>query len=109
VSGQGFAVDPDQLTGTGSAVDSCAQQLSTALQGLQTTITSQNPWGADDPGTVFGMAYTMVLKTAMDVYASHVEQLGGAAQRLAQWAQSVQSVDEGQAGRFDQMAKFQQV
>lgn len=97
----GFRVDPEQLAGAASGVGQCAQSLGMSLQGLQGTVGSANPWGADEPGTVFGMVYTEVLGHALEVYASHVDLLAGAAEGLATWAGTVAEVDAEQAAVFD--------
>jgi hypothetical protein len=99
----GFRVDPEQLAGAATGVGQCAQSLGTSLQGLQATVTSANPWGADEPGTAFGMVYTEVLGHALEVYASHVDLLMGAADGLLTWAGTVAEVEASQAAAFDVM------
>ena len=97
----GFRVDLQQLAGAATGVGQCAQSLGTSLQGLQATVTSASPWGADEPGTVFGMVYTEVLGYALEVFASHVDLLRGAADGLLTWAGTVAEVDASQAVAFD--------
>jgi hypothetical protein len=104
MSGDGFRVDPQLLGQAASVLDGCGRELASALQGLQAMVTADNPWGADEPGTVFGAAYAAVLGHALGVYASHVEQLGQAAGSLSTWAGTVVEVDSGQAEAFDALA-----
>jgi hypothetical protein len=94
-------VDPADLESVGRAIGRCADDLMTGLQQLERTVTSNSPWGADEPGSLFGMAYTEVLGHAMDVYGSHVQQLADAAQRLSAWATTTAQVDAGNAQVFD--------
>jgi hypothetical protein len=93
-------VDPEALVGAAQAIDQCAVDLVNNLTELQGTVTTNNPWGADGPGTLFGAAYVEVLGHALDVYGSHVQQLGEAAQGLAGWAESVAQTDQGAADGF---------
>ncbi len=93
-------VDPEQLADVAASIGRCAEDLGTSLDSLQSTVTTDNPWGADGPGTLFGLAYVEVLNHAMDVYGSHVEQLMEAAQGLAAWATSVGHVDQHHAGEM---------
>jgi hypothetical protein len=93
-------VDPDELVDAAQQVGQCAVDLSNSLTELQATMTSNNPWGGDEPGTLFGLAYIEILGHAMQVYGSHVEQLGEAAQGLADWAMSTAQTDQGIADRF---------
>jgi hypothetical protein len=97
VTGAGFRIDPQVLASSGTSVGQCATDLAGAVQRLQATVTSSNPWGGDEPGTVFGMAYTAVLGHALEVYASHVEQLGFAAEGLSTWANTITEADSAVA------------
>lgn len=104
MSGSGFRIDPQTLESAGAVVGDCSTQLASALQGLQATVTSGNPWGGDGPGTLFGAAYTEVLSHALGVYGSHVEQLAVAADSLAMWAAAVMSVDADTQAAIDSIA-----
>lgn len=104
MSGAGFRIDPQALAGAGGSVASCAQELGQALQGLQASITSGNPWGADEPGSLFGAAYAEVLGHALEVYASHVQQLADAAEGLATWAGTVAETDQALSARISAIA-----
>ena len=81
------------LVESAAAIGQCATDLGQGLQALSATLTSENPWGADEPGSLFGMAYLEVLGHALGVYGSHVDQLTEAAQGLAAWAASSVEAD----------------
>lgn len=89
----GFRADPDVLAAAAQSVDRSVQSLASSLQGLQATVTSQNPWGADEPGTIFGMAYSVVLNHALETISSHVEMLADARDGLGVWANTLVEVD----------------
>jgi hypothetical protein len=93
-------IDPDQLANAGTAIGQCTEQLGTSLDSLQATVTTDNPWGSDEPGSIFGMAYVEVLGRALQVYGSHVQQLGMAAQGLYDWADSITQTEDGNARQF---------
>ncbi|PWR13752.1 hypothetical protein DKT69_19385 [Micromonospora sicca] len=86
--------EPEVLAGAAQQIAGVAVELETGLGALEATVTTQNPWGADEPGTVFGAAYTEVLSHALETYGSHVQLLITAAEGLADWAQQVVEVDQ---------------
>jgi hypothetical protein len=77
--------DFDSIAGGATAVGISAENLGQDLRALETTVTAGNPWGSDEAGSVFGMAYTAVLGHAVEVLGSHVELLGGGAEKLGVW------------------------
>jgi hypothetical protein len=97
---QPTSVDPAELIDAAQAIGQCAEELGNRLNALSATLTSENPWGADEPGTLFGMAYMEVLGHALEVYGSHVDQLFGAAQGLAIWASTAVEADQGNAAQL---------
>ncbi|NBE80765.1 hypothetical protein [Micromonospora rubida] len=86
-------VEPDLLATAGQLIGDAAGQLDNGLAELQATVTTDNPWGADEPGTLFGAAYTGVLSHALEVYGSHVGLLAYAGQNLDAWAREVAETD----------------
>ncbi len=91
---QPMHTEPEVLAGAAQAVAGVAVELDDGLTDLTATVTTDNPWGADEPGTVFGAAYTEVLSHALETYGTHVQQLLTAAENLAGWAQQVVEADE---------------
>ncbi|MCW3841695.1 hypothetical protein ONA70_16465 [Micromonospora yasonensis] len=90
---QPMHTEPEVLAGAAQAIAGVAVELETGLGALEATVTSENPWGADEPGSVFGAAYTEVLSHALETYGSHVQLLISAAEGLADWAQQVVETD----------------
>ncbi len=90
-------IDPEQVAGAAQTIGGCADDLGASLDALQSTVTSGNPWGGDEPGTLFGAAYVEILDYAMQVYGSHVDLLAEAAQGLDGWAPSTAQTDQGNA------------
>lgn len=87
--------DVDALADAERTLSGCATELSESVAGLEKTVTTDNPWGADGPGTIFGMAYTEVLNHAVDAYGSHVEQLFYAVDGLNQWGGTSADTEHG--------------
>ena len=80
---QPMQTEPEVLAGAAQSIAGAAVELDDGLTSLTATVTSDNPWGADEPGTVFGAVYAQVLTHALDTYGSHVQQLLTAAENLA--------------------------
>ena len=72
---QPMQTEPEVLAGAAQSIAGAAVELDDGLTSLTATVTSDNPWGADEPGTVFGAVYAQVLTHALDTYGSHVQQL----------------------------------
>jgi hypothetical protein len=83
----------------------CTDSLVNSLQSLQATVTTENPWGKDEPGSLFGMAYVEVLNHALHVFASHIEQIVTAADGLASWADSLHGAEQGNTDMFNRARK----
>ena len=92
-------VEPDVLIESARGVDTASAEVGRLVSGLCTSVTTGNPWGDDDPGTIFGTAYLALLGHALEVYESHVGGLGFARDGLITWAESVTSADE--AGAYE--------
>lgn len=91
---QPMHTEPEVLAGAAQSIAGVAVELESGLGALEATVTSENPWGADEPGSVFGAAYTEVLSQALEAYGSHVQLLLTAAEGLADWAQQVVETDQ---------------
>ena len=66
----GIHIDPDVLRTAGAQLDAAAGDFGSQLGQLQSTVTSDNPWGADEAGSAFGLLYTAVLGHAVEAMAS---------------------------------------
>jgi hypothetical protein len=62
----------------------------TSLEGV---VGGSSPWGADEAGGVFAIAYRAVVDTALDAMNSYTEQVGFAAATLVMQARSVAAAD----------------
>jgi uncharacterized protein YukE len=93
-------VEPDLVATAAEQIGGAAQQLADGLAALEATVTRDNPWGADEPGSLFGAAYTVVLSHALEVYGSHVDLLTTAGQNLGAWAREVAETDRNAAELF---------
>jgi hypothetical protein len=73
------------LSDAAVAIGHCAEDVGTGLDDLTKTVTTENPWGADGPGSVFGLAYTEVVNHAIETLSSHTGQLFDTASNLVTW------------------------
>ncbi|WP_412542219.1 hypothetical protein R8Z50_06765 [Longispora sp. K20-0274] len=83
----------DSLADSAGRLGDAAQTMEDGLVKLQATVTTESPWGADEAGTVFGMAYQMVLGHAMETYGSRCGQLVEAGSGLAEMAAEAKATD----------------
>src|SRR6266496_3119279 len=97
-------VDPDLLASAAMSVGRCAESFGSRLDALEATVSTGNPWGKDEQGSIFGAVYAEVLGHAMDVYGSHIGQLVQAAEVLAGWAQQVWQTEQQNTLEIDQAA-----
>jgi hypothetical protein len=101
---QPMQIDPNQVGSAANDIAASAQDLGTALTQLQTTVTTKNPWGSDEPGSLFGMAYVEVLGHALQVLGSHADLMMGAATGLADMANSVAQTDQAGAAHMNSIS-----
>jgi len=91
----GISATPEVITQSAQGVGTSAQDLGGQLGQLQSTVTTDNPWGSDEPGSVFGMLYAAVLGHALESMGSHLEKLVQGAQGLTAWAQQMAQTEQG--------------
>ncbi|MFI7221433.1 WXG100 family type VII secretion target [Micromonospora maritima] len=97
----GIEVDVVTLRAAARTIRGGGERLTGEVQRLQGTVSgSGNPWGGDEAGTVFGMAYTEVLQHALDAYASMADQLMDVAERLDTVATDHERTDMDNAALF---------
>lgn len=97
----GISTDPDVLTGAAQGIGAAAEDLANRLQALSSTVTTEDPWGGDEPGTVFGTLYVAVLGHAMQAMATHLDRLAYATSGLAGWAEQLAGTEQAVTGRLD--------
>jgi hypothetical protein len=87
-------LDPVNVAAAGSALAGVAQRMADDVAVLETTVTGAgNPWGDDDSGSVFALAYQAVLGHALQALGSYVQQMGEAAVDLHRHARAIASAD----------------
>ncbi|MFC4067107.1 hypothetical protein [Actinoplanes subglobosus] len=88
-------VDPQTVAAAGSALAGIAQRMADDLATLETTVTGPaTPWGEDENGSVFALAYRSVLGHALSALGSHVQQIGEAAVGLHAQARAIAATDD---------------
>jgi nicotinamide mononucleotide (NMN) deamidase PncC len=87
--------DPQALAAAGSALAGIAQRMADDVAALETTVAGPaGPWGDDENGSVFALAYQAVLGHALQALGSHVQQIGEAAIALHTQARAIAAVDD---------------
>jgi hypothetical protein len=100
----GIEVDVAGLRAGAALIRTAGATLTGEVEQLRGTVEGAgSPWGADEAGTLFGMAYTEVLTHALDVYASMAEQLTEVADKLAGNADRYDLVESDSRGLFDRL------
>jgi hypothetical protein len=100
----GIQVDPVALSQAGQGVGSAAQDFAGGLADLQSTVTTENPWGGDEAGSIFGSLYVAVLGHALDSMSSHLDTLVQGAQGLAGWARLMDETETAIASSLTSFA-----
>lgn len=101
----GFRVEPEQLAEAAQGLQTVGESLYSALTDVTATLTTNSPWGADDAGTVFGMAYTALLSHALESMQSHVEKVFVSAEGVMAMAQTYDEAEQGAKQTFDSMTQ----
>jgi hypothetical protein len=99
----GFTVEPDRLAAAAQGLQGVGESLYSAITDVATTLTSASPWGGDDAGTVFGMAYGALLGHALEAMQSHVEKVFVSAQGVMSMAQAYGGTEQRVKQDFDAM------
>ncbi|WP_433827591.1 hypothetical protein ACQP2E_37025 [Actinoplanes sp. CA-015351] len=90
--------DTDVVVSAGSALAGVAQRMADDVAVLENTVAgSGNPWGDDESGSTFAIAYQAVLGHALGALGSYVQQMGDAALSLTLQAHAVASADQASA------------
>lgn len=97
-------IDPDQLASSATSIAHSSESFADGLDGLEATVSTGNPWGGDEAGSLFGLAYVEVLNHAMDVLGSHLGLLVEAAEGLGTMAQQTWQAEQDNTARIDQSA-----
>jgi hypothetical protein len=103
--GSGIHTDPDVLAQSAQGVGASAQDFADGLTQLQSTVTTESPWGNDEQGSIFGTLYVAVLGHAIQSMGSHLEKLVQAAEGLAGWSQLMSETEGGVTKTMTSMTK----
>lgn len=91
-------LDPEIVAAAGSALAGVAQRMADDVAVLEGTVAGPgSPWGEDESGSVFALAYQAVLGHALQALGSHVQQIGEAAVGLHAQASAIASTDAAAA------------
>ncbi|WP_229067764.1 hypothetical protein [Actinoplanes sp. DH11] len=87
-------LDPAAIAAAGSTLAGVAQRMAADVAELESTVAGPgNPWGDDESGSAFAVAYQAVLGHALGALGSYVQQMGDAALSLTLQARAVESAD----------------
>ncbi|WIM98507.1 hypothetical protein ACTOB_002108 [Actinoplanes oblitus] len=91
-------LDPESVAAAGRDLAGVAQRMADDVARLEREVGgSSNPWGGDEAGGVFAVAYRAVVATALDALGSYTEQVGFAATSLVMEARAVAAEDAAAA------------
>ncbi|WP_203739141.1 hypothetical protein [Actinoplanes cyaneus] len=97
MSGQ-LRVDPESVAAAGRDLAGIAQRMADDVATLEAAVgAASDPWGADETGSMFALAYRAVRDVALDAMGSYTEQVGFAAATLMMQARSVAAADAANA------------
>lgn len=87
-------LDPEIVAASGRALAGIAQRMADDVAILETTVHGAgNPWGDDESGGLFAVAYQQILGHALQALGSYVQEMGEAAITLTETAQAVATTD----------------
>ncbi|SCF08801.1 hypothetical protein GA0070607_5375 [Micromonospora coriariae] len=105
MSGNGFEVEPQTMRDAGATVSDLAGRFLDELDGFEAQMTGYGePWGADDIGSLIGVAYTEVAAYVFDCLGLAAEEIGSAGGDLSSMADAYDRVDEDGAGTMRSLA-----
>ncbi|HWS32878.1 MAG TPA: hypothetical protein VN408_09060 [Actinoplanes sp.] len=90
--------DPEAVAASGRTLAGIAQQMADDVAVLETTVHGAgNPWGTDESGGLFAVAYQQILGHALQALGSYVQEMGEAAVTLTETARAVATTDNAAA------------
>jgi hypothetical protein len=97
----GFAVDPQRLAASGSAVQYVASRLSSELASFRSELAGFGaPWGSDDIGSLIGAAHDEVSSWAFECYQDALDEMASAGADVVDISAQYADVDENVGRRF---------
>lgn len=96
MSEPGFSVDPPAMRSSGQGIAMSADQLTQLVTGFQQSLSGYGePWGADDLGSLIGMAYQSISELAMECLQDNITELAGYGEGVTTMADTYEAVDQG--------------
>lgn len=97
----GFTIDPQRLSASGSALQHVASRLSSELASFRTELTGFGaPWGSDDIGSLIGAAHDEVSSWAFECYQDALDEMASAGADVVDISAHYTEVDESVGRRF---------
>ncbi|MDR7276604.1 hypothetical protein [Catenuloplanes atrovinosus] len=94
----GFEVEPAQLRAGGDQVIDAGRRFIDQLEAFEARMEGYGePWGADDIGSLIGMAYTAASAWVLDCIGLAAEEIGEAGSDLTQMADNFEQVEQDAA------------
>ncbi|SIM86544.1 hypothetical protein [Micromonospora cremea] len=91
----GFEVEPALLRSGGDEVIGAAERFIGRLESFEAQMEGHGePWGADDIGSLIGIAYTEASTWVLDCIGVAAEEIGSAGSDLTQMADNYELVEE---------------
>ncbi|MET7950839.1 hypothetical protein [Micromonospora sp. NPDC005324] len=95
----GFEVEPALLRSGGDEVIGAAERFIGQLESFEAKMQGYGePWGADDIGSLIGIAYTETATWVLDCIGVAAEEIGSAGSDLTKMADNFDVVEEASAG-----------
>ncbi|MBM0202689.1 hypothetical protein ACIA47_03990 [Micromonospora sp. NPDC051227] len=95
----GFEVEPALLRSGGDEVIGAAERFIGQLESFEAKMQGYGePWGADDIGSLIGIAYTEASTWVLDCIGVAAEEIGSAGSDLTKMADNFELVEEAAAG-----------
>ncbi|MFI5897563.1 hypothetical protein ACIA5D_46500 [Actinoplanes sp. NPDC051513] len=97
----GFTIDPERLSASGSALQSVASRLSSELVSFQSELAGFGaPWGSDDIGSLIGAAHDEVSSWAFECYQDALDEMAAAGADVVDISAQYTDVDENVGRRL---------
>src|SRR4051794_10899711 len=97
----GFAVDPQRLSASGSALQHVAARLASEVASFQSELAGFGaPWGSDDIGSLIGAAHDEVSSWAFECYQDALDEMASAGADVVDISVQYTGVDENVGRRF---------
>lgn len=102
----GYDIKPASLNAAGDQFSAAGDQVASGLSTIRDTVSGDgNPWGSDEPGTIFGQLYVAAMNKALEVIGEYAQQLRQAGQALSAIGTAVTEGDQQQADAYLELLK----